>query len=85
MSFPLLFCVEKIYNNQKVIAKGLMHQIIQYDVKIGNKTKVFEKAVRAPGTRLIIVDGNKILLSKEWREEQKKWIYACQEARCLIH
>lgn len=57
----------------KVIAKGLMHQIVQRKMRIGEKERIFERAERAPGTRLIIIKDRKILLTKEWRDEQQQW------------
>ncbi|MFT4250800.1 MAG: NUDIX hydrolase [Candidatus Woesearchaeota archaeon] len=44
-------------------------------IKIGEKEIEFERAVRSPGVRAIIDDNNKILLSKEYREELGKYDY----------
>ncbi len=52
---------------------GLIFDIIQQDMQIGNKIKIFELARRSPGVRVIIVDGNKMLVTKEYRTEIKGW------------
>lgn len=44
--------------------------IVQQQVEVSNgKIKIFEKAVRSPWTRLIIIDNNRILLTREYRIE----------------
>jgi len=37
--------------------------------------KNFEFAERSPGVRILATDGNRILLTKEWRSETKGWDY----------
>lgn len=48
---------------------GKIIQVIQQDMQIGDKKVTFERARRAPGTRLIIIRDQKILLTKEYRNE----------------
>jgi ADP-ribose diphosphatase len=54
---------------ERVTHKGKIIEVVQKEVEAGGATKTFEFARRSPGTRLIIVDGDKILLSKEYRHE----------------
>lgn len=44
-------------------------------MKIGEKKVEFEKALRSPGVRTIIDNGEAILLTKEYREEQEGYDY----------
>lgn len=59
---------------QKTIAKGNIFELVQMPQPDG---RVFEKARRAPGVRLIIADkeSQKILLTKEYRHELAEWDY----------
>ena len=50
---------------------GKIIEVVQY--KKGDR--VFEKARRSPGVRALIVDNDKILLSKEYREETQNYDY----------
>ena len=54
---------------EKITHKGKMIEVVQRDVEQNGKVKTFEFARRSPGTRLIIVDGENILLTKEFRHE----------------
>ncbi len=54
---------------EEVVYEGEMFEVIKQPMKLGEKKKSFEKVRRAPGVRLIIVNENKILLSKEYRHE----------------
>jgi len=55
--------------DEKIVYQGKLFEIVQKDVW----WKVFEIARRAPGIRLLVIDGDKILLTKEWRHEH--WTY----------
>lgn len=59
---------------ERVIAKGKMFELVQAEQPDG---RVFEKARRAPGVRLIIADkeNQKVLLTKEFRKELNAWDY----------
>ncbi len=59
---------------KKIIAKGNLFELIQIERPDG---RVFEVARRAPGVRVIIADKDKqrILLSKEYRQELNDWDY----------
>lgn len=56
---------------EEIKYSGKIIEVVQY--KYGNR--VFEKARRSPGVRALIVLGNKILLSKEYREELHDYDY----------
>lgn len=57
--------------SEQSVFSGRIFDIVHQQVDVGwGKIKTFEKAVRSPGTRLIIIDSeNKILLTKEYRIE----------------
>ncbi|MCX6823439.1 MAG: NUDIX domain-containing protein [candidate division SR1 bacterium] len=55
--------------NEEIVFQGKIIEVVQQTVKIGDKELLREIARRAPGVRLIIIDGNKILLTKEFRRE----------------
>jgi len=56
--------------SEKVVYSGKIFSVVQQQVDLWWKIKTFEQARRAPGTRLIIVNGDwYILLSKEYRKE----------------
>lgn len=60
--------------NEKIVFKGTIFAVVQYEVNEDGIIKTFEAARRSPGTRLIIVDRKekKILLSDEGRHELKE-------------
>ncbi|MBI2356702.1 NUDIX domain-containing protein [Candidatus Dojkabacteria bacterium] len=56
--------------------KGKILEVVQQDMKIGDKQVTFEWARRSPGTRLIVLSKDKrILLTKEFRREMNDWDY----------
>ncbi|MCA9355927.1 NUDIX domain-containing protein [Candidatus Nomurabacteria bacterium] len=66
----------KIISNGEpfVISKGRIGAIVGYPMLVANKQdifeeKIFEKFVRAPGTRMLIKKDKKILLQEEYRTE----------------
>ncbi len=60
---------------ERILYKGRMIEIVEQDMLIGEKTKTFEFARRAPGTRLIIPKGDQLLLTREYRTEISDWDY----------
>ncbi len=60
---------------EKTKYQGKIVEVVEFDVTQGGKNFVFEKARRSPGVRLIITDGDKILLSHEERHEQGGFDY----------
>jgi len=55
--------------NEKITYQGKIIEVIEREVVIGEKTKIFELARRSPGVRLIIIKDGTIHLSKEFRHE----------------
>lgn len=60
---------------EKIEYKGKIFEIIKQPMKIGGKKIIFEIARRSPGVRLIIVKGNQILITKEYRSELNDYDY----------
>lgn len=60
--------------HERIFAKGKLFELIQTEQLDG---RIFEVARRAPGVRLIIADqdAQKILLTKEFRQELGEWDY----------
>lgn len=56
---------------EEVKYSGKIIEVVQF--KSGDK--IFEKARRSPGVRALIVSGDKILLSKEFRQELNSYDY----------
>jgi ADP-ribose pyrophosphatase YjhB (NUDIX family) len=50
-------------------------ELISFEVAIGEKRKMFERARRPPGVRVIMTRDDRILLSCEYRREQGKYDY----------
>lgn len=64
--------------HSKTVFSGRIIAIVQQEVDIGTgSVKTFEKAVRSPGTRIIIHDKQKqsILITKEYRHELESFDY----------
>lgn len=61
---------------ERITYQGKMIEVVEQDMQIGGKVKTFERARRAPGTRLIIVnpDGS-LKLSREHRTELDDYDY----------
>lgn len=61
-------------SKENIVAKGKIFELVQMPQGDG---RVFEKARRSPGVRLIIVDRDKqtVLLTKEFRQELNDWDY----------
>lgn len=59
---------------EEIVYSGRMFEVVLMTFKIGDKEVVYEKARRAPGTRLIITSPEgKILLIEEYRSEIRDW------------
>ncbi len=54
---------------EKITHKGKIIEVVEKEVEQVGKARIFEFAIRSPGTRLIIVEGEKILITKEFRHE----------------
>lgn len=55
--------------NEKITYQGKIVEVVEKEVIIGEKTKIFELARRSPGVRLIIIENDTVFLSKEFRHE----------------
>lgn len=60
---------------EKITHQGKIIEVVQKEVDINGKKKVFEYARRSPGTRLIIPKGDAVLLTKEFRSELNNYDY----------
>ena len=60
---------------QEILYTGKIFEIVRTKKKVRDKTIVFESARRAPGVRLLILKGNNLLISKEFRYELKGYDY----------
>jgi len=59
---------------EEIVYTGHMFELVHMTYKIGEKEVIYEKARRAPGTRLIIMSKDKkILLVEEYRSELQDW------------
>lgn len=59
---------------EEVTYQGRMFEVVHMTYKIGDNEVVYEKARRAPGTRLVVVAPDKeILLINEYRSELQDW------------
>lgn len=65
---------EQLQPNSEIVFRGKLFEIVQNKQPNG---QTFERAVRAPGVRLIIADkpNKKVLLTKEFRGELGAWDY----------
>lgn len=61
--------------NEKITYQGRIVEVVEKEVVIGEKTKIFELARRSPGVRLIIVTDDTVYLSKEFRHEVQGYDY----------
>jgi 8-oxo-dGTP pyrophosphatase MutT (NUDIX family) len=58
-------------SEERVAFQGEILEIVRQDMSVGDKEVPFEWARRAPGTRLLIDNGEEILLTHEYRHEIK--------------
>lgn len=60
---------------EDIVFQWKIIEVVQQTVKIWDKEQLREIARRSPGVRLIITDGDKILLTKEFRKELNGFDY----------
>lgn len=60
---------------ETIVYEWKIFEVVQQLVKIGDKEMTRELARRSPGVRMIICDGDKILLTKEFRYELNAFDY----------
>lgn len=66
----------KPIGEERIAYQGKIIEVVEQDMKIGEKLITFEKARRSPGTRLIIVTpDNKIKITKEYRSDLGDYDY----------
>lgn len=58
---------------EKTVFQGNIIEVVQKEVNQNGRSKTFEFARRSPGVRLIIISGDKILLTKEYRNELRSY------------
>jgi len=60
---------------EKVVYKGKIFKVVKQPMKAGKEKIIFEIVRRSPGTRLIIVKDNQMLIAKEFRTELNDYDY----------
>ena len=60
---------------EEIVFQWRLIEVVQQTVKVGDKELLREVARRSPGVRLIICDGDKILITKEFRKELDTYDY----------
>ncbi|MBT3405947.1 NUDIX domain-containing protein [Candidatus Woesearchaeota archaeon] len=60
---------------EQVVYEGKIFEVVKKPFKAGDKEVMFEIARRSPGTRLIVVKDDKLLLVKEFRTELDDYDY----------
>lgn len=60
---------------EEIVYKGKIFEVVRQPMIAGGKRVFFEIARRSPGTRLLIVDDNKLLITKEFRAELNGYDY----------
>jgi ADP-ribose pyrophosphatase len=60
---------------ERIVFEGKIFEVVHQDMVDGKARKVFETARRSPGVRLLILDDEKILLTKERRREVEGYDY----------
>lgn len=58
-----------------ILGEGQILELVAFEVEVNGKKKMFERARRPPGVRVIIVRENSLLLTREYRREQGKYDY----------
>ena len=63
-------------SNERISYQGKIIEVVEQDIKVGDKIQTFEMARRSPGTRTIICSNqNRILLTREYRHEVSGYDY----------
>ena len=65
--------IPKPIDKPQIKYSGLMIEILHQKMQIGDKIKIFERARRSPGVRVMIVKNNSMLITKEYRTEIHDW------------
>lgn len=62
-------------DKEEVLYSGKIFEVLNRPVDVGGKVKNFEIVRRPPGTRNIIINDGKVLMSKEYRYEYEDYYY----------
>ena len=62
-------------NNEELLFEGKTFEIVKKNFISGKKSFIIELARRSPGVRLIIIKGDKMLITKEFRFELNEYDY----------
>ncbi|MCK5040218.1 MAG: NUDIX hydrolase [Candidatus Aenigmarchaeota archaeon] len=65
--------IPKPHGQPEVKYSGSIIEVLHQKMKIGNEVRIFEKARRSPGVRIMIVENNRMLIIKEYRTELEDW------------
>lgn len=61
---------------EKLVFEGEIIAVAHQKMQIGKKVKTYERAIRSPGTRLIIINPkNEIVITEEYRVDLADWDY----------
>ncbi len=63
----------KPVGSPEVKYSGNIIEVVHQKMQIGENTKIYEQAIRSPGVRVMIVNGNRMLITKEYRTEIDGW------------
>lgn len=61
--------------HEVILGEGQILELLAFEVEVNGKKKMFERARRPPGVRVIVAREVHILLSREYRREQGKYDY----------
>lgn len=59
----------------RVLFSGKLFRVVLQPMRAGEKTFEFERVIRPPGTRIIVLKNDKILITKEFRSEFADYDY----------
>ncbi|MEA2003418.1 MAG: NUDIX hydrolase [archaeon] len=65
--------IPKPVGSAEVKYSGNIIEVVHQKMQVGDRIKIFEQARRSPGVRVMLVDGDKMLVTKEYRTEIQDW------------
>ncbi len=72
--------------NEKIAYQGKIIEVVEQEVEIKGNIRIFERARRAPGVRLIIIENNEtVYLSKEFRHEAQAYDFRLPGGKVFDH
>lgn len=60
---------------ERIVYESRLFEVVKQPMRIGEKVVEFEAARRPPGVRIIVSDGRRILLTREFRHELRQYDY----------